>query len=129
MRRVGIEPVAFADNNERLWDTSLQGVEVLSPAEASRRHGEQVTFVITIWRGEATDRMSEREAQLRGLGCRYVVPFQPLFWKYPEVLLPSYAVNLPHKVHEQADEVRRAGQMWSDDASRGEILRSCAGVC
>jgi FkbM family methyltransferase len=122
LRKIGIEPVAFVDNDTRLWNTSVEGVQVLSPEEAARRHGNQATFVITIWRGEAPDPMAERESQLRSLGCRYVVTFQPLFWKHAEVFLPHYAVDLPHKVHQQADDVRRAGSLWSDDASRSEYL-------
>ncbi len=122
LRKVGIEPIAFVDNDERLWSTSVEGVEVLSPDEAARRHGSQATFVITIWRGEATDRMAQRESQLRRLGCKYVVTFQPLFWKHAEVFLPHYAVDLPHRVHRQADAVRCAGRLWSDDASRSEYL-------
>src|ERR1035437_2312289 len=117
LRKVGIEPVAFADNDARLWNTFVEGVEVHSPGEAARRHGDRATFVITIWRGEATDRMAQRESQLRSLGCRYVVTFQPLFWKHAEVFLPHYAVDLPHRVHQQANDVRRAGRLWSDDAS------------
>jgi FkbM family methyltransferase len=122
LRKAGIEPLAFADNDARLWNTSVEGVDVLSPEEAARRHGDRATFVITIWRGEATDRMAEREAQLRSLGCRYVVTFPPLFWKHATVFLPHYAVDLPHKVHQQADDVRRAGRLLSDDASRSEYL-------
>jgi len=122
LRNVNIEPIAFADNDARLWNTFVEGLEVLSPEEAARRHGEQATFAITIWKGDATDRMAQRESQLRSLGCRYVVTFQPLFWKYAEVFLPHYAVDLPHKVHQQADDVRRAGRLWSDDASRMEYL-------
>ena len=122
LRKAGIEPIAFVDNDARLWNTSVEGVKVLSPAEAAKRHGDQATFVITIWRGEATDRMSQREAQLRSLGCRYVVTFPPLFWKHAEAFLPHYAVDLPHRVHQQADDVRRAGRLWSDDASRSEYL-------
>jgi len=100
----------------------VEGVKVLSPEEAARRHGNQATFVITIWRGEATDRMAQREAQLRSLGCRYVVPFPPLFWKHAAAFLPHYAVDLPHRVHQQAQDVRRAGRLWSDDASRNVYL-------
>ncbi len=122
LRKAGLEPLAFADNDARLWNTSVEGVEVLSPGEAARRHGDQATFVITIWRGEATDRMAEREAQLRGLGCKYVVTFPPLFWKHAKAFLPHYAVDLPHKVHQQEDDVRRAGRLLSDDASRDEYL-------
>jgi FkbM family methyltransferase len=122
LRKAGLEPLAFADNDARLWNTSVEGVEVLSPEEAARRHGDQATFVITIWRGEAIDRMTEREAQLRSLGCKYVVTFPPLFWKHAKVFLPHYAVDLPHKVHQQEDDVRRAGRLLSDDASRDEYL-------
>jgi FkbM family methyltransferase len=122
LRKIDIEPIAFVDNDARLWNTFVEGVEVLSPEEAARRHGNQATFVITIWRGEASDRMAERESQLRSLGCRYVVTFQRLFWKHAEVFLSHYAVDLPHKVHRQADAVRRAGRLWSDDASRSEYL-------
>jgi FkbM family methyltransferase len=122
LRKVGIEPIAFVDNNAGLWETSVEGVKVLSPEEGALRHGDQATFVITIWRGEASDRMTERESQLRRLGCRYVATFQSLFWKNAEVFLPHYAVDLPHRVHQQADDVRHAGHLWSDDASRSEYL-------
>ena len=121
LRKASIEPIAFVDNDARLWNTSVDGVKVLSPEEAARRHGGQATFVVTIWRGEATDRMAQREAQLRSLGCRYVVAFPMLFWKHAEVL-PHYAVDLPHRVHQQADDVRRVCHLWSDDASRSEYL-------
>src|SRR6266567_7592329 len=120
LRKAGIEPIAFVDNDRLLWNNFADGVKVLSPEEAARRHGDQATFVITIWRGEATDRMAEREAQLRRLGCRCVVTFPPLFWKHAAVFLPHYAVDLPHRVHQQADDVRRAGHLWSNDASRSE---------
>ena len=66
--------------------------------------------------------MAEREERLRGLGCERVVPFPPLFWKYPDALLPHYTVEAPHKVHEQADRVLAACSLWADDASRREYL-------
>jgi len=122
LRKAGIEPIAFTDNDSRLWNTAVQGLQVLSPEEAAHRYGDQATFVITIWRGEGPDRMAQREAQLRNLGCRYVMTFLPLFWKHAEVFLPHYPADLPHKVHQQADEVRRASHLWTDDASRSEYL-------
>ncbi|AXC11528.1 hypothetical protein ACPOL_2204 [Acidisarcina polymorpha] len=122
LRKVGIEPVAFADNNPRLWNTRVEGVETLSPAEAAARYGAQGNFVITIWGGAGTDRMAQREATLRSLGCQNVIPFQSLFWKHAELLLPHYGVDLPHKVHQQRDEVEEVSHLWSDDASRAEYL-------
>lgn len=122
LRRLGVEPIAFTDNNQRLWNTTVEGVKVLSPREAARLHGDQAIFLVTIWRGRSDDRMPEREANLRDLGCQHVITFQPLFWKHPEIFLPHYAVDLPHRVHQRADDVRRAAQLWADDASRGEYL-------
>jgi FkbM family methyltransferase len=122
LRKVGFEPLAFSDNNSRLWNTSIDGITVLSPEVAARRYGTRATFVITTWSALGTDRMAEREEQLRGLGCERVVPFPPLFWKYPDALLPHYTVDVPHKVHEQADQVLAACSLWADDASRREYL-------
>ncbi|MBB6145675.1 FkbM family methyltransferase [Silvibacterium bohemicum] len=122
LRRLGAEPIAFTDNNSQLWNTKVDGVQVLSPQEAARLHGNQAIFIVTIWRGKSADRMPDREAALRDLGCQHVMTFQPLFWKHPEIFLPHYAVDLPHKVHQEADKVRQAGQLWADDASRGEYL-------
>ena len=122
LREAGVAPLAFVDNNSFLWDTSIAGVPVLSPASAARRYGSQATFVIAVWGALGSDRMAQREQALRELGCERVVPFPPLFWKYPELLLPHYAVDLPHKLHEQAEEVIAACSLWADDASRREYL-------
>jgi len=122
LRRVGIEPLAFTDNNSQLWNTSVDGLNVLPPREAAQRFGQDAAFVVTIWKGEATDRMHERMQQLHDLRCSRIVPFGPLFWKYSDVFLPHYAFDLPHKVYEQADAVRKAFSLWADDASRREFL-------
>jgi FkbM family methyltransferase len=114
--------VAFTDNDSRLWNTSVEGVAVLSPEDAARRYADSAAFVVTIWRGEGTDRMRNRMDQLLQLGCRTVVSFMPLFWKYAEAFLPHYAVDLPHRVVEQADRVTAAFDTLEDDASRREFV-------
>ena len=122
LRTIGIEPLAFTDSNPQMWHSVVEGLKVLSPIEAARLYGATSTFVITIWKGDGDDRMGTRERQLRGLGCRQVVPFTLLFWKFAEVFLPHYAVDLPHKVHDQAHDVLKGSEVWSDDASRFEYL-------
>ena len=49
--------------------------------------------------------MGQRCAQLRAHGCSRVVPFGLLYWKHP-VFLPHYAMDLPHRLLEDADTVR-----------------------
>jgi FkbM family methyltransferase len=51
-----------------------------------------------------------------------VVTFLPLFWKYPEIFLPHYAVDLPHRVLDAKERVQQAFGLLSDDASRKEFV-------
>ncbi|MFZ0416972.1 MAG: FkbM family methyltransferase [Candidatus Sulfotelmatobacter sp.] len=122
LRQVGIQPLCFVDNNDSLWGKSLEGIPVLSPAEGAMRYGNRAMFVVTIWRGEGSERMAERVRQMHQLGCKTVVPFLPLYWKYSSSLLPHYLHDLPHHVHPQADRVRKALSLMSDDASRHEFI-------
>jgi FkbM family methyltransferase len=122
LRKNGIEPIAFADNNPAIWNKEVEGVAVFSPSEAARRFGKIATFVITIWGALANDRMGDREAQLRKLGCEKVVPFAPLFWKYQGHVLPHYGADLPHRVLEDRDRVLEAFALWADNESRTEYI-------
>jgi FkbM family methyltransferase len=108
--RVGI--LAFADNNPRLWGTTVEGLEVLSPEEASRRYREVACFVVTIYNGSGARR------QLRDIGCKRVVPFAPLFWKYSEILIPGSYLDLPHTILDREEEIRLGYGLLSDEASR-----------
>jgi FkbM family methyltransferase len=120
-RAAGLEPLAFCDNNAALWGRKVDGVPVLSLTQAAVRYGNQAAFVVTIWGGNPTDRMSDRERQLRHAGCRIVLHWGLLYWRYP-ALFPHYAANAAHLVLEQRDEIRAAAELWADDISRREYL-------
>jgi len=122
LRKIGIQPAAFTDSNPRLWNTKVEDLLVLPPEKAASFYGVTAVFVITIWTGEGYDRMGQREQKLRSLGCKHVSSFLPLFWKFPDTFLPHYAADLPHKVHEQVEQVLSACALWSDEASRLEYL-------
>ena len=122
LRKVGIEPRAFADNNQTLWGTKVAGIPVFSPAEAAAKFCNDATFVCTIWRGEGREHMGDRMRQLADLGCRRVVPFGQLFWKYAEIFTPHYAFDLPDKVLRQRADVRKAFSLFRNRASREEFL-------
>jgi FkbM family methyltransferase len=122
LRKVGIEPKAFSDNAPHLWGTSVEGVPVLSPKDAAGSFGQSATFLMTIWRGEGSDRMPDRIAQVQALGCKRVVPFSLLFWKHPDVFLPHYLFDVPNRVRENADGIRAVAQLWEDGGSRAEFL-------
>lgn len=122
LRKVGIEPLAFADNNANLWNTSIDGLRVLSLQDAAVQFGQSATFVITIWRGNGTDRQSARQRQLLDLNCANVISFGYLFWKYPDIFFPHVYLELPSKILQHAEEIRKLFYLWADNDSRNEYL-------
>ena len=126
LRKAGVEPVAFADNNPQLWGKSVEGVPVFSLPDAVQKFDRTAAFVCAIWRPYGTETMEELIAALHAAGCTVAVPFALLFWKYPEVFAPWYAFDLPHKVLEAADEIREACRIWADDESRASFLEPLA---
>ncbi|HVT41065.1 MAG TPA: hypothetical protein VHE78_18660 [Gemmatimonadaceae bacterium] len=121
LRANGVEPLAFADNATARQGTVVDGLRVLSPEDAAREFRESAVFIVTIWGANSPHRFEHSRAQLAALGCAVMV-FPPLCWKYAESMLPHYLQDLPHKVLEQKEEVRRAFDLWSDDVSRAEYV-------
>jgi FkbM family methyltransferase len=120
LRSAGTELLAFADNDERKWGTHVDGVQVLSPQDAARKYGAAALFVVSIWSlGHA---YPESRAMLERLGCRRIVSATVLRWKFADQLLPDFCQDLPHKVYEQAPEVREAAGLWADEHSQSEYL-------
>ena len=123
LRSAGINPLALADNSPARQGTTILGLRVLSPADAAREFGASAAFVVTIWGAGSPHRFADSRAQLNALGADVVVPFPLLYWAYPDAhLLPFYSQDEPHLVLEQAPDVRRAFDLWEDDASRAEYV-------
>jgi FkbM family methyltransferase len=122
LRRIGIEPRAFADNAAHLWGTKIEGIPVLSPRAAAAAHGREAAFVIAIWNAQQKERLSTVAADLRALGCDRVATFAQLYWEHPETFLPYYAIDLPHHVLDRRDEVRAAACLFRDAASLEQFV-------
>ena len=122
LRALGIEPVAFSDNNPLAWGKGIDGLKVLPPTEAADQYGQTAAFIVTIWGGRGTERMSARCRQLADLKCARVVPFAFLYWKHPEVFLPHYALDLPSRTLAAVDQVREAFDLFDDEASQREFV-------
>ena len=119
--RDGIRPQAITDNNPAIWNTQIEGIPVVSPAEAAALYGSNAAFFVTIW--TTGHRYAETYAKLTALGAARVYPAASLRWKYAGELLPYFCQDLPHKVFEEAELVRAAFSLWADDRSRDEYLR------
>ena len=122
LRQAGLEPLAFADNNPALWGQQLEGVPVFSPEAAAHEFAKHAAFVVTIWRAGGSHRFEHTRQQLFNLGCSTVLSFAPLFWKYPDIFLPYYAIGLPHQLLQQRKQIAEAFALWADESSRREYL-------
>lgn len=116
---IGKRPVAFIDNNSKLWGTEVQGVLVMRPADAaSQFDAASIGVITTIWCGEATDKMSDRINPIRDLGFRRIALFGHLAWKFQDEFLPHYSLDRPSKVIANADSIRQAFSLLADKESR-----------
>ena len=122
LRKVGVEPLAFADNNPKLWNTFIDGLQVYSPQDAAHKFGQSATFIITIWRANGGDRQAVRRTQLLDLNCANVISFGYLFWKYPDVFFPHACLEAPSTFRQHTEELRKLFYLWTDDDSRREYL-------
>jgi FkbM family methyltransferase len=121
LRRLGIEPAGFADNNQALWDKTVDGVTVFPPDEAFSLFDKAV-FVLTVWSDAIGHPMEEIKRRWPQDQTEKILPFAYLFWKYPDIFLPYFSLDLPHKTLEQRDLVERAFPLWADPRSRQEYL-------
>lgn len=112
-------PIAFIDNNPQLSGTDVQGVPVMTPAEAAQRFDAgSIGVITTIWCGEATDKMSDRINPIRALGFKHIALFGHLAWKFQDEFLPHYCLDSPSKVIVNADDIRSAFSRLSNNESR-----------
>ncbi len=122
LRRLGIEPLAFSDNNRDLWGQNIDGLAVMPPDEAVRRLGPKAAFIISIWSDTIGHPVEDIRRQLNGYGPARVISFAFLYWKYPTTFLPYFSLDLPHKTMDQSAEIRAAWGLWSDRYSKREFL-------
>jgi len=48
LRSLGIEPLAFVDNNSTGWNQFIDGLQVLSPLDAVTKFSQEAVFVVPI---------------------------------------------------------------------------------
>jgi len=119
LKAIGKLPVGFIDNNSKLWGTDIDDVPVMAPSEAAKKYdANRIGVITTIWCGEATDKMSDRIKPIRALGFKNIALFGHLAWKFQDEFLPHYCLDSPSKVIRDADNIRRAFALLSDDDSQ-----------
>jgi FkbM family methyltransferase len=122
-RRAGLDVVAFADNNAERWEATLEGVPILSPADAVSLHNRDAVFVVAIYNGASS------RAQLRDLGCDRIVPYPMFFWRFSRHMPEEDRLELPHRILASVDDMRAGYACLSDGPSRGEFAAQIAWRC
>lgn len=122
LRSIGIEPIAFSDNNSKLWSTTVNGLPVLSPYEAVITYGNSAVFVLTIWNHLLGHPLREITSQLNKFGSVRIISFAYLYWKYNELFLPFFNIDRPCRVLKESSQVMSCYHLWSDEASRREYI-------
>ncbi len=122
LRAHGRDAAAFIDNDRNLWGSTVDGAEVLSPADASARFAVDGLAVVTIWRAEGGHDFLVTRDDLRTRGWRRVESFIPLFWGYGTDALPYITIDLPTRVLDARDDVLAATELWSDERSLREYV-------
>lgn len=123
LRANGLEAVAFADRNPAAWSRNIEGIKIFSPEEAVRLFASDSVFVIAVWNPVTSGGIGDISTMLAGLGCRRIVPFVWLFWKYPATFLPYYLWDLPSRAHEAAASIHSAFNLFEDTPSQAEFIR------
>jgi FkbM family methyltransferase len=116
VRAAGLEPLAYCDNNPRTWGTEIDGVRVLSPADAAQRWGASAPFLTAVYNSGSI------RHQLRELGCRWVVPYPAFFWEHAACLPAEERLALPQHLAEHVGEIQAVYALLADDRSRHEFL-------
>ncbi len=120
LRKIGVRPLAFSDNNPRVWNTEIEGCPVLSPQEAARQFGGDALFIVAIW--NASHFYGDTKQRLLEKGCKKIGSVSPVYWRFADEFLPFFCQDLPHKVYQEADSVLAASAIWSDEQSRNIYL-------
>ena len=116
VREAGLRPIAYCDNNPATWGTSIEGVPVMSPVEAAQRFGDGVPFLVAVYNG------SRIRAQLRELGCRWIVPYPAFFWEYSDCLAAEERLAVPQHLLDHQREIEEVPELLADDRSKREYL-------
>ena len=120
LHRMGLRPLAFADDTPEKQGMLVEGVPVMSPASAAERFGEQLVFVVTIMNAKL--RFLDAKHRLEALTNTPVFSFLHLAHQFPDVFLPYYQFESPSQLQSKAKDILVGFQLWSDDESRRQFV-------
>jgi FkbM family methyltransferase len=122
LRKIGIEPACFIDSNPNNWGKKIEGLEILSPDESSKKFRDHVV-VVTIWSDKIGHPLNEVEELFHIIDNEIeVVSFIALYKKYYDAFLPYFSIDDPQKTLLDENFIKDAFKLFSDEYSRNEFI-------
>ena len=112
--------VAYSDNNSSKWETSLHGVQIISPKLAAEQFGNNAVFVVCIWSPGHSYVNTKR--QLQTLGVEVVIHCEGLFQIYPTELLPHFHFETPDFYFKHKNNIENIYNILDDEESKRQYL-------
>jgi FkbM family methyltransferase len=113
LRNNGIEPVAFMDNSQQMWYTTVDGLTVVPPGEARLRYGSGVVCVVAVYNHSTV------RSQLRILGFKFVIQYTEVYRNRMPSALPFYCLEKDNRaILENRESAVAASDLWDDETSR-----------
>jgi FkbM family methyltransferase len=121
LREVGIEPLAFVDNNPKLCGVKVEGLEVVPPELAALRF-PHAAYIMTIWSDRLGHPLGEVRTQMSNFGVSSVFSFTALSRIFPETFLPDFFMDKPEKLLSSLDDIKNTAEIWEDQYSLEEYI-------
>lgn len=120
LKKIGIKPVAFGDNDEKKFNTNINGIRILSKEKIMDQYGENILIVLSLWGGiiGKENRVSNVIRDLEEYGFKQVVDITKLYNNYSNIFLPYYCLDLPEKVKKDKGKILECYKLFHDTNSR-----------
>jgi FkbM family methyltransferase len=119
LRRAGRTLDAWADDTPSLRGTTIEGVPVMTPADAAERFGDEAVFVVTMINPFLPFRRARE--RLGYVTRARVISLIDLAWAYPDAFLPYVQFETPDRVLRKRDDILRAAGLFADEESRRQF--------
>jgi FkbM family methyltransferase len=118
-RAAGGDARAFIEIDPRYWGKDVDGVPVMSPAEALALAGADATIIVGIW--SPNHMFTETEAWLKAHGARTILPVEAAFWAWSGHIGAHYQFGPPDIYAERAGDVLKLHDSLFDDVSKAQF--------
>jgi len=121
LKKNGIYTLSFIDNNPNKWGQTIDGIKILKPKDAAEKYGESAIFVVCIWSPRHS--FLKTKEHLIKLGCKKIIHFSFIIWRFPEDILPHYQFETPYYYLLNSEQILYSFKLLSDYESKRQYLQ------